>query len=223
MAKRLFDVGVSTAVLIICLPLFLLTAIGIKLTSPGPVYYRAKRVGLNGKLFVMHKFRSMHVQQDHRRTLITAVKDDRVFPLGKWLRRLKIDELPQLYDVLRGEMSIVGPRPEDPDIVKRHYSEEQLATLRVRPGLTSPGSLYNYTHGHLYLSDHDVEKTYAEKLLPVKLSLEHVYVNQARILYDLAIIARTVWVIANMACGRKHFQNPPEMRKTTSGSLQISG
>jgi lipopolysaccharide/colanic/teichoic acid biosynthesis glycosyltransferase len=213
MAKRLFDIVGAALGLVLLSPVLLLAAIGIRLSSRGPVLYRAQRVGRDGKLFTMHKFRTMRVDQGPRSGPITGANDPRVFRFGALLRRLKIDELPQLFDVLRGRMSLVGPRPEDPRIVRAHYTPEQMETLRVRPGLASPGSIYNYTHGDRILGQDDPEQAYVTKLLPVKLALENVYVREANLVYDLRIILRTVWTILQMALGRQDFPDPPEMKK----------
>ena len=130
----------------------LVSAIGVKITSPGPIFYRAKRMGKDGMIYEMYKFRTMHIGAD-KLGAITAEKDKRVFPLGDILRRAKIDELPQLLNIMKGDMAIVGPRPEDPQIVQEYYTKEQWQTLNCMPGLASPGSIFNYTHGNKYLID----------------------------------------------------------------------
>jgi lipopolysaccharide/colanic/teichoic acid biosynthesis glycosyltransferase len=215
MLKRLFDIIVSAAGLVLLSPFFLLVAVGIRLASPGPILYRSVRVGRNGEPFTMHKFRTMHVSRGPADSPITAPNDARVFTLGSLLRRLKIDELPQLYDVLRGKMSLVGPRPEDPRIVRDHYTPADRETLRVLPGLTSPGSIYDYTHGDRILAQGDPDQVYLERLLPVKLALETVYVREATFCYDLAIVLRTIAVLFLIAAGKRHFADPPEMRKVS--------
>lgn len=214
--KRLFDIVVSTVCLAASLPFCLIAAVGIRLSSRGPVLYRARRVGLGGQTFVMHKFRTMHTEHGPNASAISAARDPRVFPFGAWLRRLKIDELPQFYDVLRGKMSLVGPRPEDPGIVRDHYMVDGFATLCVAPGLTSPGSLYYYTHGERLLTGGDAEALYVERLLPVKLALDTVYIHEASFAYDLALIARTATTLALVALGRTRFPEPPELRKAAN-------
>lgn len=211
MERRLFDIGSAFLGLIVLAPLLGLAAIGIALTSPGPILYRAQRVGRGGEIFTMHKLRTMHHGAAAPGSVITATRDPRVFRLGAFLRQWKIDEIPQLFDVLRGKMAIVGPRPEDPRIVAEHYTTRQWETLRVAPGLTSPGSLFNYTHGDHYLLDPDPEEAYVRHLLPVKLALETVYVRRASLLYDLRIVARTVRVIVWMLFEGEQFPDPPEM------------
>ena len=213
MAKRLFDIIFSLLALVLLAPLFVLAVIGIRLSSPGPLLYRARRVGRNGETFMMHKFRTMHHRNRAPGSAITGANDPRVFAIGCYLRKLKIDELPQLYDVLRGRMSIVGPRPEDPQIVSEHYTTRQRETLRVAPGLASPGSIYNYTHGELMLDGDDPEKYYIQQLLPVKLALDVIYVREASFLYAARVVLRTLWVILSKAVGRQRFPDPPEMKK----------
>lgn len=210
MAKRVFDIVCSALALLSSAPVLGLAAIGIRLSSRGPILFRAARVGLGGEDFVMHKFRTMHVRCGDD-SVITGSDDKRVFPFGSLLRQLKIDEIPQFHDVLWGRMSVVGPRPEDPRIVERHYTPRQMETLRVKPGLASPGSIYNYTHGDEYFDDEDTERAYVERLLPIKLALDQVYVARASFTYDLRIVARTVAVVVMSAAGCRRFAEPPEM------------
>jgi len=213
MVKRLFDIGVSLVAMVVLSPILLVAAAGIWIFSGRPILYRAARAGRESKPFVMHKFRTMRVAAAGSSSAITACRDDRVFAFGSLLRRLKIDELPQLYDVLRGAMSIVGPRPEDAQIARRYFAPEHWQTLAVRPGLASPGSIYNYTHGEKLLGSEAPQQDYLEKLLPVKLALELVYVRRASLWYDLRLIGRTVGVILLIALGKRNFPNPPEMRE----------
>ncbi len=210
MAKRLFDVVVAALGLVAAAPVLLVAAVGICLSSPGPILYRARLVGRDGRLFTMYKLRTMHVD-DGSRSVITGQRDPRVFPFGRPLRRLKIDELPQLVNVLRGEMSVVGPRPQHPDIVRRYYAPEDWETLRVRPGLASPGSLYDSTHGEPLVGSADPERTYVARLLPVVLALDLVYVRRASLRYDATVVGRTLMMIAASLVGRRTFPDPPEM------------
>jgi len=210
MVKRLLDIAFAALGLALAAPVLALAALGIRLASPGPVLYRARRVGRGGACFTMYKLRTMHQRQSRRASRITGQDDPRVFPLGALLRRTKIDELPQLFNVLRGDMSIVGPRPEDPDIVARHYTPLQRETLAVRPGLASPGSLYHYTHGDALLAGGDPETAYVERLLPFKVTLDVVYVRHASLQTDVRIIGRTLTTIAACIGGRSRFRDPPE-------------
>lgn len=210
MVKRLFDLIFATLAILMLAPVFLVAAVAIRITSPGPVLYRARRTGRGGVDFVMYKFRTMHlVQKSH--SVITGTHDARIFPVGRILRATKIDELPQLFNVLLGQMSIVGPRPEDPAIVAKYYGPLGHETLNVRPGLTSYGSLYNYTHGHLLLDDSDPENSYARQLLPIKLALEVVYVRNGSLSSDLGIIIRTLLTIISIALGKRSFADPGEL------------
>jgi lipopolysaccharide/colanic/teichoic acid biosynthesis glycosyltransferase len=211
MVRRPLDRLFAGLLLLVAAPLLAVAAVGIRLASPGPILYRAPRVGLRGRLFTMYKLRTMHVDHGQYESAITAHRDPRIFRFGAWLRWSKIDELPQLLNVLRGDMAIVGPRPEVPRIVKEHYTPAQWETLDVAPGLTCPGSLYNYTHGEAMLSPDDPERHYVERLLPLKLALDLVYVRQASWRYDLRLVGRTVWAVAGTVLGRRHFPDPPEM------------
>lgn len=213
MVRRLRDIIFAITALFILSPILIAAAIGIKLFSKGPVLFRAQRVGRNNRVFTMYKFRTMHVVRQNRHSAITAHHDPRVFGFGKLLRQLKIDELPQLFNILKGEMSVVGPRPEDPEIVAKYYSLTHYETLNILPGLASPGSIYNYTHGEKLLSQCDPEKDYVEQLLPIKLGLDLVYVREFSTLYDIQIIFRTLIAITKIALGQCDFPPPPEMRR----------
>ncbi len=215
MAKRLFDCLSALIALILLSPLLVSSVIGVRLCSAGPALYRARRVGVGGHEFVMYKFRTMHVAT-RPGSVITASADPRVFALGRILRAMKIDELPQLWNVVRGEMSVVGPRPEDPRIVQQHFGPLGMETLSVRPGLASPGSLYNYTHGNSMVDQNDPEAAYVRELLPVKLALELVYVRHRSLRYDLLIVLRTALTIFQIGIGRKHFPEPPEMPEASN-------
>jgi lipopolysaccharide/colanic/teichoic acid biosynthesis glycosyltransferase len=210
--RRLVDIFLALALVGATSPLFVLAALGIRLSSSGPILFRATRIGLDGKPFTLHKFRTMSMHPPGSGPAITGGNDPRVFALGALLRRTKIDELPQLFDVVRGKMAIVGPRPEDPEIVARHYNDRQKQTLSVLPGMTSPGALFNYTHADDYLGEH-VERDYVRRLLPVKLELELVYVQNRSWTYDLWIMLRTVATIARVLAGQRRFPDPPELHQ----------
>ncbi|MHB9028142.1 MAG: sugar transferase [Candidatus Latescibacterota bacterium] len=216
MTKRLFDVFCASLALTVLFPVMLLICIGIKLADPGPVFYRSRRVGLHGKIFTMYKFRSMYVEQPARPSMITADGDPRVFPFGRFLRKCKLDELPQLYNILIGEMSVVGPRPEDPSIVKQYYAPEHYRSLSVLPGLTSPGSFYYYTQEESSLGLENTEQEYVERLLPVKLALDMIYVRRMSLWYDLRLILRTIAALAQVITGKNRFSAPPEMAEANS-------
>ena len=152
----------------------------------------------------------MHVA-DGAGAPITAHNDSRVFPFGAWLRTTKIDELPQLINVIKGDMALVGPRPEAPEIVRAYYSADDRRTLQVPPGLTSPGSLYYYTHCESTLGSGDVSRLYGEELLPQKLALDRVYIANGTLFSDLRVILRTIAVILARAMGRQRFPEPPKL------------
>jgi lipopolysaccharide/colanic/teichoic acid biosynthesis glycosyltransferase len=210
--RRLADIILALLLFCATSPLFVLAAFGIRLSSACPIIYRAKRIGLCGAPFTLHKFRTMSMHPPGAGPAVTGRDDPRIFPFGAFLRSTKIDELPQLFDVLRGKMAIVGPRPEDPEIVARYYTERQKQTLLVRPGLTSPGALFHYTHGDNYLTD-DVERDYAEKFLPIKLELELAYLENRSWRYDISVILRTILTIARILAGQVRFPEPPELHR----------
>lgn len=183
----------AAAGLIFLSPVLVGAALAVKLSSPGPVLHRAVRVGRAGNPFAMLKFRTMVVGAVAGPG-ITAVADPRVTPVGQVLRRWKLDELPQLVNVLRGEMSLVGPRPEDPRYVAR-YTPEQRRVLRVRPGLTSPASLRFFREESM-LTGEDWETAYLQRILPAKLSEDLEYLDHRSARSDLTILVRSVWKVA---------------------------
>ena len=212
MVGRVIDICCSAVALVLLAPVLITAAVGIRLCSKGPALYRAQRVGLGGQPFVMFKLRTMHCRSAAGSS-ITAADDPRVFAWGRLLRAFKIDELPQLLNVVRGEMSIVGPRPEAVDIVQNHYTPDYLLSLNVRPGLTSPGSICYYTHGEQLLADGDAEQYYVSRLLPIKMAIDLAYLQRATFFSDLVVICRTASVLALKAMGRKHFPDPPEFTR----------
>ncbi len=223
MAKRLFDVILSAAGLILLAPLLLLAALGILILDPGPVFYRATRAGRQAKPFVIFKFRTMHPQQTSAASAITGANDPRVSSIGRLLRSTKIDELPQLWNVLRGQMSVVGPRPEDINIVRDHYTPDQMETLRLRPGLASPGSLYNYMVVNRFLGNSNAERAYVEELLPLKLKLELEYLRAASLVVDLRVILLTIWVILQVMAGKRDFGDAKSVYDSIQRKVMNSG
>ena len=212
MARRLCDLILASVALMLVAPVLAIALLAVWCASPGPGLHRARRVGRDGVPFTLYKLRTMHVASALDGP-ITRRDDPRVFRVGRWLREWKVDELPQLVNVMRGDMAIIGPRPEDPDIVRDHYTVVHRETLRVRPGLASPGSLYNYTHGERCLAGEAALDTYLRELLPLKLALDLEYVRGASVWYDVRLIGRTLGVIATRACGRRVFRDPPELRR----------
>jgi len=191
--RRLVDFLLASAGLIVLSPALLLAALLVKVSSPGPVFHRAVRVGKDGQLFQLFKFRTMIAEAASLGPGITLANDKRITRFGAWLRRFKIDELPQLLNILRGEMSIVGPRPEDPRYVAL-YTPEQREILAVVPGLTSPASM-QYRAEEKLLAGTDWETTYVSVILPDKLSRELDYLQHRTFWSDLRIISQTVLAV----------------------------
>ena len=206
--KRCFDLLFAICFLIVFSPLYIISWLIIKFVSPGPAIYKAERVGKCGKLFKCYKFRSMRVDSGKVR-LTTLENDDRIFPFGKFIRKTKIDEMPQVVNILKGEMSVVGPRPEDKENADRVYVEDFVHILDVKPGLTSTASLYDYTHGEKF----EDEESYEKEFLPKKLKLELYYVNHRSFWYDIQLVLRTAWLIVLKSCGKSEFAEPAELRK----------
>lgn len=210
--KRVFDfVAALVATLFFIVP-WIIIAFVIKIQSPGPAIYKPVRVGKNGKPFTLYKFRSMRVDSGaiHATTLRG---DSRIFPFGVFLRKTKLDETPQLLNILKGDMSVIGPRPEDLDNVQEMYKGKFAKILDVKPGLSSIASLYDYTHGEKYES----EELYNKEFLPKKLALELYYVEHRSFLMDMKLIVRTVKVIAQIACGKENFEEPKELKAALNG------
>jgi lipopolysaccharide/colanic/teichoic acid biosynthesis glycosyltransferase len=189
--KRWFDICLSGAGLAVLAPFLLAVAIMVKLTSRGPVFYRQTRVGQNGKPFQMWKFRTMVVGAEKMGALVTKAQDPRMTALGRILRKAKIDELPQLWNVLRGEMSFVGPRPEVPRYVE-HYTAEQRNILRYKPGITDVASMLFRNEQALLQGCSNVEEFYLRYCLPKKIELNREYAARASVQADLWIILQTL-------------------------------
>lgn len=190
MLKRVFDIVVSFCGLVLLAPLLIVIAFLIKLDSNGPVFYRGLRTGLHGKPFRIFKFRTMVRDAEQLGGGSTAKDDARVTRVGRVLRRHKLDELPQLLDVLRGEMSIVGPRPELPEYTRLYSGEEKLI-LTVRPGITDYASLEFIRLGEI-LGNEAPDRYYEEKVRPIKNALRVKYVKERSFFGDLKLIARTL-------------------------------
>jgi len=167
----------------------------VRIDSPGPVFFRQQRVGRHGRLFRIHKLRTMHADAPAQGPAITAHADARVTRAGHWLRRYRIDELPQLIDVLTGHMSLVGPRPEVPRFVALYPPELRDKVLAVRPGITDPASLEFVDESELLAGSSDPEHVYVETILPRKLRRQVQYVERATWWSDLIVIARTLRVL----------------------------
>jgi lipopolysaccharide/colanic/teichoic acid biosynthesis glycosyltransferase len=183
MLKRLFDIFASFVGLISLIPLFLLVSIWIKLDSSGPVFYRQQRVGRYGKLFAIHKFRTMRLDTENVSQL-TIGDDCRITHSGKFLRKFKIDELPQLIDVLIGTMSLVGPRPEVEEFIDCYPADIREKVLSVRPGITDRASIEMVDESSLIASFDDPKKGYIEQILPLKQKFYLDYVEKNNIFTD---------------------------------------
>lgn len=188
--KRIFDVVVSGIGILFWSPVLAFVALRIKMEDGGPVFYRGVRVGLHGKPFRIFKFRSMVVNAEKIGGPSTADDDPRITRIGKLVRKYKLDELPQLFNVFAGSMSLVGPRPE----VQRYtdmYTEAEKIILTVRPGITDWASLWNSDEGAILAGSKDPEKDYLEKIRPGKLRLQMAYVQKCSFWVDLTILAQT--------------------------------
>jgi len=205
--KRIFDIVASLLATIVFLIPWVIITVVIKTQSPGPVLFKPERVGKEGKTFTLYKFRSMRVDSGaiHATTLRG---DPRIFPFGSFLRKSKLDETPQLINILKGQMSVIGPRPEDKVNADKLYVGKYKEILSVKPGLSSPASLYDYTHGETYENEED----YVREFEPQKLDVELYYVKHRSALYDLQIVWRTVVTILQMVCGKKEFKKPKEAK-----------
>lgn len=197
--KRIFDVAVSGAGLVMTSPILLAAAIAVKLSSPGPAFYRGPRVGKDGREFLILKLRTMRPGADRQGPAVTAADDPRITAVGRVLRRTKLDELPQLINVLRGEMSLVGPRPEDPKYVAL-YTPEQRRVLSVRPGITGPTAL-TFVDEEELLRGADAQAVYLAEVMPQKLAVDLEYVDRASLGGDLRLMARTVLVVLRRTMG----------------------
>ena len=210
--KTILDRLIAFTAIIVLSPILLIAAIGIRISSKGPIIYKASRMGINMKPITVFKFRTMRVGADLEGA-ITEANDDRVFYWGELLRKTKVDELPQLFNILNGTMSIIGPRPENIDIVEEYYSDQEKRTVLVLPGLACPGSIYNYTHGEKYLIGEMAQRIYVTQLVHVKLALDLYYLDHWSLLYDVALVVRTIKVIIFNMCGIEIKEYPYEYTK----------
>ena len=193
--KRVFDIVASALGLVVLSPLFLILAIWIKLDSAGPVFYRQTRVGRHNKDFRVFKFRSMRVGADRGSLITVGGKDPRTTRSGYYIRKYKLDELPQLINVFMGDMSIVGPRPEVRHYVN-YWTPEQMHVLDVRPGITDPASIKFCNENELLAKAEYPEKYYIEVIMQEKIRLYLEYVKKQSFLYDIALIIKTLKTIA---------------------------
>lgn len=216
--KRCFDFFCALLALIVLSPVFLLTMIGILISDWGPVFYKANRIGKGNKPFRMYKFRSMRVLKVPKKGAEASLRpdEDRIFPFGHFIRKAKIDELPQLINILNGTMSIVGPRPvaEDQFGMFRYGKWNEAAKVPV--GLSGPAALYDYIYGDQFTN----EAEYMEKVYPTRRELEYTYVQKASVWYDLKMIVYTVICICYALVGKECTWILEELRDDAAKSSQ---
>ena len=196
MVKRTIDVFAAFIGLIVLSPFFLIIALLVKLDSSGPIFYLQNRVGLKGKLFQLFKFRSMKIEADKLAPITIGQRDPRITTIGYFLRKFKIDELPQLINVLKGEMSLVGPRPEVEKFVKL-YNPNQLRVLSVKPGITDYASIEFRNENRLLEGKPDPIEYYVTEIMPEKLRLNLKYIDSQSLLTDIQIIFKTLFLIVS--------------------------
>jgi lipopolysaccharide/colanic/teichoic acid biosynthesis glycosyltransferase len=192
MAKRAFDLLLGTAALLLFAPACIVIALWVKLDSPGPVFFRQVRVGRHGRPFRIHKFRTMVHASAQGNSLLTVGADPRITRAGRWLRESRFDELPQLFDVLAGHMSLVGPRPEVPKYVALYPAALRERVLSVRPGITDPASLEHADEAALLARAADPEREYVQVIMPAKLKAAAAYAQRATLWTDLQVIFRSL-------------------------------
>jgi lipopolysaccharide/colanic/teichoic acid biosynthesis glycosyltransferase len=192
--KRMFDILISSIGVLLLAPFLILIAIWVKLDSKGPVLYIQERVGKDGRMFPLLKFRTMHVNSDRLTPITVGKRDPRVTRAGSFLRKWKLDELPQLINVVKGDMSLVGPRPELKKFVDL-YTETQRKVLSVRPGLTDYASIEFRHESEMLEGKDDPVEYYVKEILPAKLALNLKYVERQSLLRDIAIIFKTVLAV----------------------------
>ncbi|MDX1446509.1 sugar transferase [Lishizhenia sp.] len=188
--KRLFDIVVSIVILLCILPFGILLSIWIALESAGGVFYKQERIGKNGVPFYLFKFRSMRKDADKQGRLTIGMKDNRITKSGQFIRKYKLDEFPQFLNVLKGEMSIVGPRPEVKEYVDL-YTPEQAKVLEVKPGITDYASLEYFDENRILGESDDPQKTYVEEVMPAKLRLNMKYIAKPTLATDVKIMWST--------------------------------
>ena len=204
--KRVFDILSSLAAIIVSSPIWLVSAIGIKASSEGPVFFKTKRIGKDHKPFTLYKFRSMHMYDPSANgnkgggEKSFMANENRIFKFGSFLRSSKLDELPQLINILAGNMSVIGPRPMYESGVKKFFNGENACILDVKPGLACLDSLYDYAHGELFVKD---ESEYKNRIFPTRTELARMYVEKRSVGLDIYCIARTLQLIFQIVVLRK--------------------
>ncbi|MCR5066525.1 MAG: sugar transferase [Erysipelotrichaceae bacterium] len=191
LVKRLFDFSAALILLILLSPIMLVTALAIRADSHGPVFYRQRRVTRYGKVFLIHKFRSMIVDAENRGNLLTVKGDDRITKVGKFIRKYRIDEFPQLLDIISGNMSFVGTRPEVEKYVA-HYTDEMYATLLMPAGITSRASILYLNEDRLLMKSDDLDRTYIEEIMPEKMKYNLEMIRNFSLIQEFGILFKTV-------------------------------
>jgi lipopolysaccharide/colanic/teichoic acid biosynthesis glycosyltransferase len=190
MIKRIFDILFSSIILLCFLPIGLIISLLIVLTSTGGVFYRQERIGKSGIPFLIMKFRSMRTDSDAKGKLTVGMRDPRITSIGYFIRKYKLDEFPQFINVLKGDMSVVVPRPEVQEYVNL-YNDDQRKVLNVKPGITDYASLYYFKENELLAQSINPQKTYIEEIMPAKLKLNEKYLENPTVFHDLKIIFKT--------------------------------
>jgi len=189
--KRVFDIAFSLTVLLLFLPFGLVISITILLSSKGGVFYKQTRIGKNKKPFSLLKFRSMKIESDKKGKLTVGMNDKRITKIGVFIRKYKLDEFPQFINVIKGDMSIVGPRPEVKEYVDL-YNTEELKILNVKPGITDYASLEYFRENEVLAQSKNPEKTYIEEIMPKKIALNYKYLKNPTLSHDIEIILKTI-------------------------------
>lgn len=192
--KRVFDILVSGLGILVFAPLMVVIVVTIRLTSQGPALYRQRRTGLHENIFSVYKFRTMVNKADTLGTSVTTGKDPRITPIGRVLRKTKLDELPQLFNVLKGDMSFIGPRPDVPEITEK-YTPEMKQVFAVRPGITSLATLHFRDEEEVLAQVDDPDRFYEEAVVPLKVELAKEHARRNSLLFDLKILLQTVWAL----------------------------
>lgn len=200
--KRVFDVLLSSILIVVASPLILISAVAIKLDNKGPVFFSQKRITQYGKPFSIYKMRTMVVGADKEGHLVTVSGDSRITRVGKVLRKIKVDEFPQLLNVWKGEMTFVGTRPEVEKYVAM-YSEEMMSTLLLPAGITSKASIKYRDEDKMLEGSKDIDRDYVERVLPGKMKYNLEYLKYAGLWYDLSLIVKTAWLVIKRVFVRK--------------------
>ncbi len=210
--KRLFDIIASGIALVVLIPIWIIAILGILISDPGPIFYFAKRVGINNKTFRMFKFRSMKIDKNANEKSLRP-DQDRIFPFGRFIRATKIDELPQLLNVFLGDMAVVGPRPAAVDQIAITRGGKNIIVANLKPGLTSPAALYDYLYGDA-IEDED---EYMDKVAPTRLALDRYYVGKQQLSYDIKMIYYTILCIFGKIIHRPQMKILKEMIECVNG------